>query len=88
MQDHPRIRPSPQEIAAMEKVISWPAQYLSAEPKLMVAVNSVALAHALGRDAGWAAKERDGCADTWRQRHDRGCANIALGLVLDRVAVF
>jgi hypothetical protein len=87
-QNRVRIKPSPQEITAMEKSTYWPAQYLSADPELMVAVNSVSLAYALGRDAGWVAEQRGGYAGTWRQRHDRGSADIALGLVLDRVAVF
>jgi hypothetical protein len=51
-------------------------------------VNAVSLAHALDRDAGWVAKKRGGYADTWRQRHDRGCELIARGLATDLVPVF
>ena len=56
--------------------------------ELMVAVNMIALAHALDRDAGWVAHKKGGYADTWRERHDAGCAIIAAGLISDRIAVF
>jgi hypothetical protein len=88
-QNRVRIVPSSQEIARMEQAIAWPATYLSAaHSELMVAVNMVSLAHALGFDAGWCAKKRGGYVDTWRQHHDLGCLLIARGLIADRVAVF
>jgi hypothetical protein len=88
-QNRVRIVPSSQEIARMESAIAWPATYLSSmHSELMVAVNMIALAHALDRDAGWVAKKRGGFADTWRQRHGLGCEIIARGLIADRVAVF
>jgi hypothetical protein len=87
-QNKVRIAPSSQEITRMEAALAWPMTYLSAHPELMVSVNMVSLAHALGFDAGWAAKKRGGFADTWRQRHARGCEDIALVLVLDRMPVF
>jgi hypothetical protein len=87
-QNRTRVTPSSQEIARMEAATYWPTQYLHATaPDLCTAVNMVALAHALGRDAGWVARKRGGFADTWRQRHDRGCEDIALALVLDRERV-
>jgi len=52
------------------------------------AVNCVALAHALERDAGWVAAKRGGYADTWRQRHDTGCEIIATRLRVELVPVF
>ena len=48
----------------------------------------MALAHSLDRDSGWVAAKHGGYADTWRQRHDAGCAIIAQGLRAGRVPVF
>jgi hypothetical protein len=88
-QNKVRIAPSTPEITTMEKALAWPMKFLSAKhPQICEAVNMISLAHALGRDAGWCAKKRGGFADDWRQRHDRGCEDIALGLVLDRMGVF
>jgi hypothetical protein len=33
-------------------------------------------------------RKRGGFADTWRQRHDRGCEIIAAALAADRTPVF
>jgi hypothetical protein len=45
-------------------------------------------AHSLDRDSGWVAAKRGGYADTWRERHDRGCDIIARGLRACRTPVF
>jgi hypothetical protein len=37
---------------------------------------------------GGGTRRRGGYADTWRQRHDKGCAIIAAGLIRDRIPVF
>jgi hypothetical protein len=88
-QNRVRIPPTSAEIAAMEKALSWPATHLSVEhPDLLVAVNMLALAYALGLDAGWVSKKRGGFADTWRQRYDEGCCIIAAALIKARVTVF
>ena len=77
IQNRTRLLPSLIEISRMEIAICWPVDYLSRTIHLVVAVNAVALAHALERDAGWVAAKRGGYADTWRQRHDQGCEIIA-----------
>jgi hypothetical protein len=70
-------------------VIDWSGQYLLGKfDHLCEAMNMIALAHSLGLDAGWCRRKRGGYADTWRQRHDQGCAVIAAGLIGDRVPVF
>jgi hypothetical protein len=88
IQNRTRTMPAMRDISLMERAIVWPAVFLARDPKIASAVNSVALAHALDRDAGWVAKKRGGYADTWRQRHDRGCEIIATGLRVQRVPVF
>jgi hypothetical protein len=80
--------PSSREVQRMEAAITWPAQYLARLTPLLIAVNAVALAHALDRDSGWVAAKRGGYADTWRERSDRGCDMIAQGLRSCRVSVF
>jgi hypothetical protein len=88
-QNRTRVSPSVREIARMERVTYWPTRYLwTLHPQLCEAVNAVALAHSLGLDAGWVTRKRAGYADTWRDRHDRGCEIIAAGLIRDRVPVF
>jgi len=87
-QNRVRLQPSLREVTRCEAVIGWSAHYLSAHDHLCQAVNMVALAHSLGRDAGWCTRKRGGYADTWRQHHDKGCAIIAAGLIRDRVPVF
>jgi hypothetical protein len=87
-QNRTRLLPSIREITAMETALVWPARYLARTPKIAQAVNCVALAHALDRDAGWVAAKRGGYADTWRQQHDRGCEIIAARLRERRVPVF
>jgi hypothetical protein len=83
------ISSTQREIEHAIMVTYWPAKYLAAKHReLCAAVNAVAHAYASGRDAGAVAKKRGGCADTWRQRHDRGCEIIAAGLIKDRVKVF
>lgn len=88
IQNRTRVSPSMREITRAIEVCYWPMKYLSTLPLLCEAVNALALAHALDRDAGWVTRKRGGFADTWRARHDRGCELIAAGLVLDRVSVF
>jgi hypothetical protein len=72
----------------MEQAIIWPAQFLARLTPVLIAVNAVALARSLDRDAGWIAAKRGGYADTWRERHDQGCDIIARGLRCFRVPVF
>jgi hypothetical protein len=88
LQNRTRLLPSYGDITRMEAAIYWPALYLAAIDHLMRAVNLVAFAHSLERDAGWVAAKRGGCADTWRQRHDQGCELIAKALCNARVSVF
>jgi hypothetical protein len=87
-QNRIRLMPSSRELQRMEACIVWPAQFLARLAELLRAVNAVAWAHALDRDAGWVAAKRGGDADTWRVRHDQGCEIIARGLRSCRVPVF
>jgi hypothetical protein len=87
-QNRIRLLPSSREVQRMEAAICWPAKYLAPLAHLLRAVNAVALAHSLDRDAGWMAVKRGGYADTWRQRNDTGCSTIAQGLRADGVPVF
>jgi hypothetical protein len=88
LQNRIRLLPSLRAVTEMELAICWPAEYLGRLPDLLRAVNAVALAHSLGRDAGWVAAKRGGYADTWLARHDEGCAMIAHGLRACRTPVF
>ena len=88
LQNRIRLLPSSREVQRMEVAICWPAEYLAPLVHLLRAVNAVALAHSLDRDAGWIAAKRGGYADTWRERHDHGCEIIARGLRSCRVPVF
>jgi hypothetical protein len=88
LQNRTRLLPSFAEVSRMEIAIQWPAEFLARSFHIIVAVNAVALAHALERDAGWVAAKRGGYGDTWRQRHDQGCDIIARGLRAGRVPVF
>jgi hypothetical protein len=88
LQNRIRLLPSSRELQRMEAAICWPAEYLAPLVHLLRAVNAVALAHSLERDAGWIAAKRGGYADTWRERHDQGCDIIARGLRSCRVPVF
>jgi hypothetical protein len=84
-----KVQPSAHAVAIAEAAIYWPMKYLGQRfPDLAVAVNAVALAHSIERDAGWVVRKRGGFADTWRSRHDRGCDLIATGLTADRTPVF
>jgi hypothetical protein len=88
-QNRTHVSPSVSEITRAIEVCYWPAKYLSVRhPQFCEAVNAVALAHALDRDAGWVTRKRGGYADTWRTRHDHGCEIIAVELTRDRVSVF
>ena len=87
-QNRTRLLPGLRDITAMERAIVWPVCYLQGRLEIASAVNFVALAHALDRDAGWVAAKRGGYADTWRQRHDRGCDIIAGHLREERVPIF
>jgi hypothetical protein len=88
LQNRIRLLPSSREVQRMEAAICWPAEYLARLTHLLRAVNAVALAHSLDRDAGWIAAKRGGYSDTWRERHDHGCDIIARGLRSCRVPVF
>jgi hypothetical protein len=88
MQNRTRIMPSYSDVTRMEAAIVWPARYLNDARHLVRAVNAVAMAHSLERDAGWVAVKRGGYADTWRANHDRGCDVIAAGLRAEMVPVF
>jgi hypothetical protein len=88
LQNRIRLLPSSRDVQRMEVAICWPAEYLARLSHLLRAVNGVALAHSLERDAGWIAAKRGGYADTWRERHDQGCSIIARGLRCCRVPVF
>jgi hypothetical protein len=87
-QNRVRLQPSLAEVTRCEAVIGWGSQYLSRFEHLCAAVNMVALAHSLGRDAGWCTRKRGGYADTWRANHDHGCEIIAAGLIRNRIPVF
>jgi len=88
LQNRTRVLPGIVEIGRMEIAICWPAEFLRPRFEIIVAVNWVAMAHSLDRDAGWVAVKRGGYADTWRQRHDVGCEIIARGLREQLVPVF
>ncbi|VIO80082.1 hypothetical protein [Bradyrhizobium ivorense] len=88
MQNRTRLLPSFRDVTRMEAAICWPARYLLGQMHLLRAVNCVALAHSLDRDAGWVAVKRGGYADTWRANHDHGCDVIADGLRAELVPVF
>ena len=88
LQNRTRLLPSLREITHMEIAICWPVMFLSRSMHIVIAVNAVALAHSLERDAGWVAAKRGGYADTWRQRHDQGCEIIARELRAGLVPVF
>ena len=88
LQNRIRLLPSSRELQRMEAAICWPAEYLARLVSLLRAVNAVAWAHSLDRDSGWVAAKRGGYADTWRERHDRGCDIIARGLRSCRTPVF
>src|ERR1700746_3909673 len=77
LQNRTRVLPGIVEIGRMEIAICWPAEFLRPRFEIIVAVNWVAMAHSIDRDAGWVAVKRGGYADTWRQRHDVGCTIIA-----------
>jgi len=87
-QNRTRLLPSLRDMTAMERAIGWPLVYLARNQIIAQAVNCVALAHALDRDAGWVAAKRGGYADTWRHRHDTGCEIIATRLRVELVPVF
>ena len=87
-QNRTRLLPGIRDISLMERAICWPVRYLRGRLEIAQATNFVALAHALDRDAGWVAAKRGGYADTWRQRHDRGCDIIAGHLREERVPIF
>lgn len=88
MQNRARLLPSYSDVTRMEITICWPAHFLAQAEHLMRAVNLVALAHSMERDSEWVAGERGGYADTWRNRHDKGCDVIADGLRRRLVPVF
>ncbi|MBR0900985.1 hypothetical protein JQ616_39020 [Bradyrhizobium tropiciagri] len=89
IQNRTLITPSAREVEHALNATYWPVKYLHVvKPELCKSVNAVALAHALERDAAWVARVRGGYADTWRERHDRGCEIIAVGLAADRLPVF
>jgi hypothetical protein len=83
-----RITPDIAEVSRMERAIYWPAHYLGGMPMLARAVNSMAFAHAIGRDVTWLARKRGGDPNLWQRSHWAGCALIARGLGRDKVGVF
>jgi len=87
-QNQSKEMPSVEAVTRMERCLYWPAHYLWFECDLLFAVNRLASAYALDRDAEWVVRKFGGFADTWRAEHDKGCGRIAEGLILDRVAVF
>ncbi len=87
-QNRTRLLPSYQDVTRMETALCWPAEFLNAKPALLRAVNAVAFAHSIDRDAGWVAVKRGGYAETWLSNHDRGCDMIALGLIRAFLPVF
>ena len=88
LQNRVRLLPSYADVTRMEAAICWPAQYLARTSWLLVAVNAVAFARSIERDASWVANRRGGFAETWRDRHDRGCEIIAAGLRDELAPVF
>jgi hypothetical protein len=88
IQNRTRILPSVREIARMELAIYWPAQFLASRIELSRAVNAIALAHSLERDAGWISAKHGGDPQDWRRNHDRGCSIIASGLRRANAPVF
>jgi hypothetical protein len=88
LQNRTRLLPGLVEVTRMEIAIQWPAEFLARSLHIIVAVNAVALAHALDRDSGWVAAKRGGYGDTWRARHDQGCEIIAGRLSAQRLPVF
>ncbi|WLA75063.1 hypothetical protein QIH77_07650 [Bradyrhizobium diazoefficiens] len=88
VQNRTRLLPSFSDVTRMEAAICWPARYLIGQMHLLRAVNCVALAHSLDRDAGWVVVKRGGYADTWRANHDKGCDIVADGLRAELVPVF
>lgn len=83
-----RDRPTVEQITRMEAAVGWGPRYLRRWPRLIVAVQWMAMAHASGRDADWLERKSGVPAKLWRDRNWAGCARIADGLGADRVAVF
>jgi hypothetical protein len=48
----------------------------------------VSVAHAADQDIGAVVRRHGGFVDTWRERHEQGCARIAAALRRDMVPVF
>lgn len=85
--------PTLAEMTRMERALGWPGRYLGYtvawKAQLLVAVQHVTFAKALGRDADWVATKIGGVSgDVWQRRCWGGCERIVWGLERDRVVVF
>jgi hypothetical protein len=87
-QNYIRMLPSYRDITRMELALYWPMQFLTSDLCLVRAVNWVAFAHSLDRDAGWVSRRFGGHPDAWRHNHDKGCSIIARSLRRERSPVF
>lgn len=83
-----RVRTFPTSVAVsrMEKAISWPGKYIE-HKALRMAVQRMALAISLNRDAEWVVHEWGGFIDTVNARNRMGCDLIAAGLNRDEEPV-
>ena len=82
-----RLQPCLRDVTRAETVVCWPL-YLKDSEHLLLAVNRVGWAFALGRDAIFVAARHGGMSETWLARYLQGCGVIADGLRRDRVPVF
>jgi hypothetical protein len=93
------MRPSSQELAAMDSALLWPCRYLRGADEQRRALNLVAMANAQGRDLGevlrrYQGYRRDRVAlprrseQAWRKTAMLGADVIAQGLQRDDVPVF
>jgi hypothetical protein len=88
-----RERPSAQEISFMERSIGWPGKYLRQQPgDLVRALNLTSLAHARGveLDAVVRRGKHRGVrsSSAWQASALEAAHRIAVGLRVDRIAVF
>lgn len=86
-------QPTLAEMTRMERALGWPGRYLGhghrRMEQLLVAVQEVTQAKAIGKDADWVASKIGVVSgDTWQGRCWAGCERIVLGLERDRVVVF
>lgn len=86
-QNRVRELPSSEDVSRMEQAIVWPARYVVHEGHRN-AVQKMALALSLERDAEWVVRKFGGFIDTWINWDRFGRAVIAVGLDADNVPVF